>query len=62
MEAEAAALPAGSSAEAPEPEVLEEEAAEESDDDMDDEWDRGPFAKDYEHAQNILLEDSSDWE
>ena len=62
VELAAAALPAGSSAEAPKPEVLEEEAAEGSDDDMDDEWDRGPFANDYENAQKNLLEDSSDWE
>ena len=63
LEREVAALPEGevNSGVAPEAEVLEEEAAEESDDDMDDEWDRGPFAKDYEHAQKILLEDS-DWE
>ena len=62
VEAEAAALPAGSSAEAPELEVLEEETAEESDEDKDDEWDRGPFGNDYENAQKILLEDSSDGE
>ena len=63
LEPAAAALPEGevNSGGAPEAEVLEEEAAEESDDDMDDEWDRGPFAKDYEHAQKILLE-YSDWE
>ena len=63
MEREVAALPEGevNSGVAPEAEVLEEEAAEESDDDMDEEWEFGKFGQDYEDAQKALLEDS-DWE
>ena len=45
---------------APEAAVLEEEAAEESDEDMDDEWDMGKFGQDYEDARNALLESETD--
>ena len=57
LEPAAAALPEVNSGEPAELEVLEED----SDDDMDEDWECEKFAKDYECAQKALLEDS-DWE
>jgi hypothetical protein len=45
---------------APKAEVLEEEAAEESDDDMDEEWEFGKFGQDYDDARKALLESETD--
>ena len=46
---------------APKAEVLEEEAAEESDeDDMDGAWEVGKFGQDYEDARKALLESETD--